>query len=574
MMNRRKYVALIGASLTLIAAGSYAVNKNLQRKHKLLLKRLEMPNEGKVLNFDDLRCLHVIDDSLNKALQEKYNFEESVESVLSQLIRTADSNLLCKKEYDMTQPLSHYFINSSHNTYLLGNQYNSMSSLLAYKYALLNNCRCIEIDCWDGKNGYPIVTHGYTRCSSIPFRDVLNAIKQFAFATSEYPLILSMEVHCSIPQQIQMANDLKEIFGDLMLYYEAEVGKPLPSPEQAKRRIILQGELADTEYKMKQVAYDLLIDGFSAEQELRVDSFLKRADKVYESMIHTIETDEHRVGSWAKELYNLMMFRVIPYEERESEFKHEKPAHYSNFTMLNMSEGYSRAKIRANPDLFMEHNRDRFTRIYPKATRLWSSNFNPQFYWMYGCQLASMNFQRHDFGMRMNNGLFNTSSQITGYVLKPEFDQNYNTVFDSTKITILRFLPNYKCRKWQQLTKLYNISCRVEATDNHSPWKIEYKSKKLLQHLDPVENQIMEIKHYPQMNRIPIVSFGVFKKRSFIHKLIPISDRQQCLAYIAFHILDLQPGLRYIPVRDKDGVYYGGYIVDVQHILKEEQVNQ
>jgi hypothetical protein len=54
------------------------------------------------------------------------------------------------------------------------------------------------VDIWDGdEDDGPIVYHGYTMVSKLLLKDVLEAIGAYAFDTTTYPLILSLEVNCS-----------------------------------------------------------------------------------------------------------------------------------------------------------------------------------------------------------------------------------------------------------------------------------------------------------------------------------------------------------------------------------------
>jgi len=99
------------------------------------------------------------------------------------------------------------------------------------------------------------------------------------------------------------------------------------------------------------------------------------------------------------------------------------------FEMSSFVETKAMEQLTKSPMEFVEYNKQQLSRIYPKGTRVDSSNYMPQLFWNVGCQLVALNFQTLDVAMQLNAGVFEYNGR-SGYLLKPEFMRRPDKSFD------------------------------------------------------------------------------------------------------------------------------------------------
>ncbi|XP_054229732.1 1-phosphatidylinositol 4,5-bisphosphate phosphodiesterase zeta-1 isoform X11 [Homo sapiens] len=277
----------------------------------------------------------------------------------------------CRKVYqDMTHPLNDYFISSSHNTYLVSDQLLGPSDLWGYVSALVKGCRCLEIDCWDGAQNEPVVYHGYTLTSKLLFKTVIQAIHKYAFMALKFKILVK-----------------NKKIGTLKETHERKGSDK-------------RGDNQDKETGVKKLPGVML---FKKKKTRKLKIALALSDLV-----------------------------IYTKAEKFKSFQHSRL--YQQFNENNsIGETQARKLSKLRVHEFIFHTRKFITRIYPKATRADSSNFNPQEFWNIGCQMVALNFQTPGLPMDLQNGKF-LDNGGSGYILKPHFLRESKSYFNPSNI--------------------------------------------------------------------------------------------------------------------------------------------
>eukprot|EP01127_Copromyxa_protea_P012114 TRINITY_DN311_c0_g1_i4.p1 TRINITY_DN311_c0_g1~~TRINITY_DN311_c0_g1_i4.p1 ORF type:complete len:1193 (-),score=184.72 TRINITY_DN311_c0_g1_i4:15-3593(-) len=280
---------------------------------------------------------------------------------------------------DMSLPMPWYYINSSHNTYCSGDQLTDKSSVEMYARVLRDGCRCVELDCWNGTDNSPDILHGRTLTSKIKVRDVIKCIRDNAFLTSKYPVILSLENHMNHANQQRMVKDLLEILGP-MLATVPTVQDKIPSPEDLVYKVILKGSPVV-------VGNEISPDG----------------------TVSDIQTGSTRI---CEELARVTYLK-------SSHQNLEAPSK-NGFEMMSVDEVRVEGFLKRNIDQVVKYNNDQLCRTYPKATRIDSSNYSPNNGWLVGCHMVALNWQAWGDYMWLNQARFSANGNC-GWLMKSPF---------------------------------------------------------------------------------------------------------------------------------------------------------
>eukprot|EP00048_Salpingoeca_helianthica_P002261 m.55906 g.55906 ORF g.55906 m.55906 type:complete len:875 (-) comp11999_c1_seq3:27-2651(-) len=352
---------------------------------------------------------------------------------------------------NMSHPLTHYFISSSHNTYLVDHQLYGLSAVEMYARAFQLGCKCVELDCWDGEDGEPVIYHGHTLTSKIKFADVIDCVRANAFLVSDFPVILSLEVHTSLEQQKIMAHHLVTKLGD-MVAKDFKQQPDMPSPLELRGKILIKGKKIKEDPAKAQAAAadddevtdeDEAAEAVPDEKAKMSETIRKKLKKMKDSVDGGKDKGHKKKIKLAKELSDLVSWiRGAHFKEFLDSYVDAECDNICSFSELK-ADGFLTDKETAAK--FVARNKRQMTRTYPGGFRVNSSNYDPVPMWCGGAQVVALNFQTPCQEMNLNQGFFRDNGQ-SGYVLKPIFlrDQSipFNPIdpatYDRTKAVTLK----------------------------------------------------------------------------------------------------------------------------------------
>lgn len=339
----------------------------------------------------------------------------------------------------MTAPLSHYFIYTGHNSYLTGNQLSSPCSEVPIIKALKRGVRVIELDLWPNPSRDNVhVLHGRTLTTPVDLLRCLRSIKEYAFTTSPYPVIITLEDHLTPDLQEKVAKMLTETFGEMLYYPKPGKLNELPTPDELQRKVLISTkppkeylEAEEDKRTKSQRVEDPKNDDVWGEEPSRVVSYKEKNDKdASDESDHDIEELEDCVKKTdsCPAYKNLIAIHAgKPKGGLKEALKVEK----DKVRRLSLAEqALERAAERYQQDIvrFTEKN---ILRIYPKGTRFTSSNYKPLIGWLHGAQMVAFNMQGYGRSLWLMHGMFRANGGC-GYVKKPDFlTTPNNEVFDS-----------------------------------------------------------------------------------------------------------------------------------------------